>query len=121
MGWTEATPVIVPGHVAEGAYGDLLGGRKTMEQYVDEAPVRAGPVWDDRPFFFARQKPWGLPRSMMIAFVQVLLPLVAHLRGRCSARAGPRAPGAAPIARRSRTSRASASGSSWWSWRSCRA
>jgi hypothetical protein len=44
---------------------------------VDEAPVRAGPVFDDRPFFFARQKPWGLPRSMMIAFVQVLLPLVA--------------------------------------------
>jgi hypothetical protein len=75
--WTEATPVIVPGHVAEGAYGDLLSGRKTMEQYVDEAPVRAGPVFDDRPFFFARQKPWGLPQSMMIAFVQVLLPLVA--------------------------------------------
>jgi hypothetical protein len=77
MGWADAAPVIVPGHVAEGAYGDLLGGRKTMEQYVDEAPVRAGPVFDDRPFFFARQKPWGLPRSMMIAFVQVLLPLVA--------------------------------------------
>ncbi len=75
--WTEATPVIVPGHVAEGAYGELLSGRKTMEQYVDEAPVRAGPVFDDRPFFFARQKPWGLPRSMMIAFVQVLLPLLA--------------------------------------------
>jgi hypothetical protein len=75
--WTDATPVIVPGHVAEGAYGDLLSGRKTMEQYVDEAPVRAGPVFDDRPFFFARQKPWGLPRPMMIAFVQVLLPLVA--------------------------------------------
>lgn len=77
MGWTEATPVIVPGHAAEGAYGDLLSGRKTMEQYVEEAPVRAGPVFDDRPFFFARQKPWGLPRSMMVAFVQVLLPLVA--------------------------------------------
>jgi predicted membrane-bound spermidine synthase len=77
MGWSEATPVIVPGHVAEGAFGDLLGGRKTMEQYVDEAPVRAGPVFDDKPFFFARQKPWGLPRSMMIAFVQVLLPLIA--------------------------------------------
>ena len=77
MGWAEATPVIVPGHVAEGAYGDLLSGRKTMAQYVDEAPVRAGPVFDDKPFFFARQKPWGLPRSMMIAFVQVLLPLIA--------------------------------------------
>ena len=76
MGWSEATPVIVPGHVAQGAFGDLLSGRKSMAQYVDEAPVRAGPVFDDRPFFFARQKPWGLPRSMMIAFVQVLLPLV---------------------------------------------
>jgi hypothetical protein len=77
MAWSEATPVIVPGHVAEGAYGDLLSGRKSMAQYVDEAPVRAGPVFDDKPFFFARQKPWGLPRSMMVAFVQVLLPLVA--------------------------------------------
>ena len=77
MAWSDATPVIVPGHVAEGAYGDLLSGRKTMQQYVDEAPVRAGPVFDDRPFFFARQKPWGLPRSMMVAFVQVLLPLLA--------------------------------------------
>ena len=41
-----------PGHVAEGAYGDLLGGRKTMDQYVDEAPVRAGPVFDDEFAFF---------------------------------------------------------------------
>ena len=48
-----------PGHVAEGAYGDLSRGRKTMDQYVDEATVRAGPVFDDRPFFFARQKPLG--------------------------------------------------------------
>jgi predicted membrane-bound spermidine synthase len=93
--WTDATPVIVPGRVAEGAYGDLLSGRKTMDQYVDDMPVRAGPVFDDRPFFFARQKPYGLPRTMMTAFVEVLVPLVV-LCAVLLAFGRPQGPGAGP-------------------------
>ena len=31
--------------------------------------TRVDPVFDDRPFFFARQKPWGLPRQHARAFV----------------------------------------------------
>jgi len=95
--WTDATPVIVPGRVAEGAYGDLLSGRKTMAEYVDQMTVRAGPVFDDRPFFFARQKPYGLPSNMMKAFVQVLLPLVV-LCVVLLAFGRPKGPGAGPYA-----------------------
>jgi hypothetical protein len=48
---------------------------------VAEAPARVDPVYDDRPFFFARQKPWGLPGSMRDAFLMILLPLLALFGG----------------------------------------
>ncbi|HVQ30819.1 MAG TPA: hypothetical protein VMV21_14615, partial [Vicinamibacteria bacterium] len=75
MAWTNARPVIVPGRYVEAPYDDLLAGRKTMEQFVAEADSRVDPVTDDRPFFFARQKPWGLPGSMSLAFLIILLPI----------------------------------------------
>jgi hypothetical protein len=75
--WPGVRPLIVPGRHVEEPYASLLSGRKTLEQFVDEAPARVDPVFDDRPFFFARQKPWGLPRSMRTAFLQILLPLLA--------------------------------------------
>ena len=75
MAWTNARPVIVPGRHVEAPYADLLAGRKTMAQYVAEADSRVDPVTDDRPFFFARQKPWGLPGSMSLAFLIILLPI----------------------------------------------
>jgi predicted membrane-bound spermidine synthase len=75
MGWEKARPVIVPGRHVEAPYADLLAGRKTLGEYVAEAPTRVDPVTDDRPFFFARQKPWGLPRSMSLAFLTILLPI----------------------------------------------
>jgi prepilin-type processing-associated H-X9-DG protein len=79
--WTEARPLIVPGRHVEEPYASLLSGRKTLAQFVDEAPARVDPVYDDRPFFFARQKPWGLPGSMRTAFLQILLPLVVLCGG----------------------------------------
>lgn len=75
MTWANARPVIVPGRHVEAPYADLLAGRKTMAQYVAEADSRVDPVTDDRPFFFARQKPWGLPGSMSLAFLIILLPI----------------------------------------------
>ena len=75
MTWANARPVIVPGRHVEAPYADLFAGRKTMRQFVEEADTRVDPVTDDRPFFFARQKPWGLPWSMSLAFLVILLPI----------------------------------------------
>jgi predicted membrane-bound spermidine synthase len=69
-------PVIVPGRHVEEPYASLFSGRKTFAQYVGEAKARVDPVYDDRPFFFARQKPWGLPANMKRAFVLLLTPVL---------------------------------------------
>jgi hypothetical protein len=95
LAWEKARPVIVPGRHVEPPYADLLDGRKTMARFVAEADTRVDPVTDDRPFFFARQKPWGLPSSMGLAFLTILLPIAALCvgfvaRGR-PAEAAPRA------------------------------
>src|SRR4029453_12705876 len=50
---------------------------RTIGEVKREAPPPLDPVTDDRPFFFARQKPWGLPDTMRRAFVKILFPLVA--------------------------------------------
>lgn len=73
--WTLARPVIVPGRHVEAPYADLLSGRRTLAQFEAEAPARVDPVFDDRPFFFAREKPWGLPNSMRRAFLFILAPI----------------------------------------------
>jgi SAM-dependent methyltransferase len=72
-----ARPVVVPGRRVEEPYASLFDGRKTFAQFVDEADSRVDPVYDDRPFFFARQKPWGLPDSMKRAFRLLLAPVLA--------------------------------------------
>lgn len=70
--------VVFPGD-AEEPYASLLSGRKTLEAFAAEANARVDPVFDDRPFFFARQKPWGPPPQMMKAFREILLPIFALL------------------------------------------
>jgi predicted membrane-bound spermidine synthase len=75
LGWEDVRPLIVPGRHVEEPYASLLSGRKTLAEYDAEARYRADPVTDDRPFFFARQKPWGLPDSMKRAFLTILLPV----------------------------------------------
>jgi SAM-dependent methyltransferase len=74
--WTLARPVIVPGRFVAEPYADLLSGRRTLAAFEAEASARVDPVFDDRPFFFARQKPWGLPASMSRAFLLILGPVV---------------------------------------------
>ena len=54
----------------------LVSGRIRFAQYLEQARERVDPVFDDRPFFFARQKPWGLPRSMQLGFGQILAPIL---------------------------------------------
>jgi predicted membrane-bound spermidine synthase len=73
--WTIARPVIVPGRHAEPPYDDLLSGRKTLEQYVAESPRRVGPVFDDSPFYFAVEKPWGMATRIAKALLTVVVPV----------------------------------------------
>ena len=58
--WTLANPMILPGE-APAPYDDLLSGRKTMAAYEAESANFVGPVFDDSPFYFATERPWGMP------------------------------------------------------------
>jgi SAM-dependent methyltransferase len=73
--WQTARPVIIPGRHVEEPYAGLFDGRTTLAQYIDAADTRVDPVFDDRPFFFARQKPWGIPATMSRAFFLILAPV----------------------------------------------
>jgi predicted membrane-bound spermidine synthase len=87
--------VIAPRRFAEPPYDALLSGRKSLEQYAADSAERTDPVFDDSPFFFARQKPWGVPRVMVDGFRTILAPvlglcaLLALLGKPKGARAGP--------------------------------
>jgi hypothetical protein len=61
------------------AYADLLSGKKSLEQFVADSSVRVEPVSDNRPFFFARQKPWGVPRSMARPLLEITGPVLLLL------------------------------------------
>lgn len=79
LSWSEARPVILPGRAAEPPYGALLSGRQTLAQYEAAAPKLVGPVFDDRPFYFAQYKPWGVPPAMLRSIGVIVLPLLGVL------------------------------------------
>jgi len=64
MNWRLARPILVPGRHADPPYDDLFAGRRTLAQIVDASPRRIGPVFDDSPFYFATDRPWGMPTRM---------------------------------------------------------
>jgi len=78
-GWSEARAVILPGRAAEPPYDDLLAGRTSLEQYEAASPIQVGPVSDDRPFYFAQYRPWGLPPGMLRALATIVTPVAALL------------------------------------------
>src|SRR5262245_18619086 len=75
--WTQGEALIVPGRPPRPPYDALLGGTAALEQYAHDTGRRVDAVTDDRPFFFARYAPWGLPRGMMIALALVAAPVAA--------------------------------------------
>ncbi len=77
--WTLARPMIVPGRHADPPYDDLLAGRKTLDQYIAESPRRVGPVFDDSPFYFAVEKPWGMATRIANALLTVVIPVMILL------------------------------------------
>jgi hypothetical protein len=75
--WPGVQPVVVPGRHVEEPYASLFGGKTSFAEYVDQAKARIDPVFDDRPFFFARAKPWGVDRRVSRQFVPILWGLLA--------------------------------------------
>jgi hypothetical protein len=71
--WNLAKPLIVPGQPAPAPYDDLLSGRKTLAVYEAESSQLVGPVFDDSPFYFATDRPWGMPTPIARRLFEWLL------------------------------------------------
>jgi len=71
--WNLAAPLIVPGRPAQAPYDDLLSGRKTLAAYQAESSQLVGPVFDDSPFYFATERPWGMPKPIARRLFEWLL------------------------------------------------
>jgi len=71
--WKLARPLIVPGYPAQEPYADLLSGRKSMREWEAESPTLIGPVFDDSPFYFAIERPWGMPEPIARRLFEWLL------------------------------------------------
>jgi hypothetical protein len=77
--WPLANAMILPGRHATAPYDDLFNSRKTMEQIVAESPRRIEAVFDDSPFYFATERPWGMPARMQQALSALVAPLIGLL------------------------------------------
>ena len=64
MKWPLGKALIVPGYPVPQPYTDLLSGSKSMDQWQAESPTLIGPVFDDSPFYFATERPWGMPKPI---------------------------------------------------------
>lgn len=71
--WTLASPVILPGRRAAAPYDDVLAGRQTLAAYESASPRFVGPVFDDSPFYFAVERPWGMPPTIAARLIKWLL------------------------------------------------
>jgi predicted membrane-bound spermidine synthase len=75
--WSQGEALIVPGQPPAPPYSALLAGGSALASYAEASGRRVDAVTDDRPFFFARHAPWGLPRGMMLALFGVAAPVAA--------------------------------------------
>ncbi len=57
-------------------YSDLFAGRISFPQYTQAFETLATPVYDDRPFYFATDKPLGVPGFVVRLFAIPLLAVV---------------------------------------------
>jgi spermidine synthase len=71
--WTQAEPLILPGGPAPSLIGDVLAGRKTLDQYEAQSPRFVGPVKDDSPFYFAIERPFRMPSGIANSLLKWLL------------------------------------------------
>ena len=71
--WTLAKPLIMPGGPAPEMLGDVLTGKSTLAQYEQNSPRLVGPVKDDSPFYFAIERPFGMPSAIADTLLRWLL------------------------------------------------
>lgn len=62
--WSQAEPIIMPGGPAPPLIDDVLAGKMTLDQYEAQSPRFVGPVHDDSPFYFAVERPFGMPGAI---------------------------------------------------------
>ena len=79
MTWSLARPVILPGRNVDAPYDDLFAGRKTLAQVIAASSQRMDPVFDDSPFYFATERPWGIPYRMQQTLGTLIGPIVGLL------------------------------------------
>jgi len=79
MGWGLANPILVPGRHADAPYDSLFAGRKTLAQIIAESSQRMDPVFDDSPFYFATERPWGIPYRTRQALHVLIGPVLVLL------------------------------------------
>jgi hypothetical protein len=73
--WTNAEPLIMPGGPAPQLIGDVLSGKTSLVQYEQQSPRFVGPVKDDSPFYFAIERPFGMPKAIADSLlIWLLLP-----------------------------------------------
>jgi predicted membrane-bound spermidine synthase len=77
--WPLAKPVLVPGRHAEPPYDALFSGKKSLATVIAESDRRIDPVFDDSPFYFAIERPWGVPYYMRIALGALVWPVLGLL------------------------------------------
>lgn len=73
-GHTNAHVEWAPFRPSDEPYASLFAGKMDFAKYTDYFPTLATPVHDDRPFYFATEKPNGIPSFMVYLFK---LPLFA--------------------------------------------
>lgn len=67
------TPVYVPYFVASAPYKELFSGELTLQKFYSSFAIKVEPVYDDSPFYFAMDKPFGIPNFLSGLFVTPLL------------------------------------------------
>ncbi|HUE82864.1 MAG TPA: hypothetical protein VMM84_12195 [Pyrinomonadaceae bacterium] len=71
--WSQAEPIIMPGGPAPPMIDEVLAGKLTLAQYEAQSPQFVGPVDDDSPFYFAVERPFGMPGAIANSLFRWLL------------------------------------------------
>ena len=67
-GHNELFMLSVPTRTAQSPYREVFSGKISLPQYAQSFETLATPVYDDRPFYFATDKPFGIPRFVVRLF-----------------------------------------------------